>query len=424
MSTNLTRFFILIFALASLLHSAFAADADNWPRWRGPHDNGGNESGTYPITWDATTNVLWKAPLPGKGCSTPVVWDRQIYLTCPADAQDAAIAFDWAGKQLWQTTLGPERKGKNRNGSGSNPAPATDGHGLFVYFKSGLLAALEFDGKVRWKTNLQSRFGLDNLYWDLGSSPATTEKDVVVAVMQHGRSYVAAFDKLTGELHWKVDRNYDTPTEGDHSYATPIVYRGNDREAVLVWGAEHLTAHDAANGEIIWSCGDFNPKAMSNWPAVASPVIAGDIAVVPYGRGSLLYGIRLGGAGDVTATHRVWTQQGIGAFVPTPAEYKGRIYFLRDHGGVDCIDPATGKTLASCDFPHSGSSFYSSPAVADGKLYAAREDGRVFVVRIDGEKFEVLSQNNMGEKIIASPVPVDNRLLPRGAEHLFCVGTR
>ena len=59
--------------------------------------------------------------------------------------------------------------------------------------------------------------------------------------------------------------------------------------------------------------------------------------------------------------------------------------------------------------------------MADGKIYAAREDGVVFVARVDG-KFELLAENDMRERIIASPVPVANRLLLRGEKHLFCAG--
>ena len=64
----------------------------------------------------------------------------------------------------------------------------------------------------------------------------------------------------------------------------------------------------------------------------------------------------------------------------------------------------------------------SSPAAADGKIYAAREDGVVFVGRVEGGSFEVLSTSDMGERIIASPVPVGGRLLLRGEQHLFCIG--
>jgi hypothetical protein len=58
--------------------------------------------------------------------------------------------------------------------------------------------------------------------------------------------------------------------------------------------------------------------------------------------------------------------------------------------------------------------------VADGKIYAAREDGMVFVARVEGP-FEVLAENDLGERVIASPVPVSGRLLLRGEKNLFCV---
>jgi outer membrane protein assembly factor BamB len=419
----LPRSFVLlsITTAAALMASAALAETNtNWPHWRGPRDNGSNESGSYPVQWDATTNVLWKAPLPGKGCSTPIVWNERIYVTAPAQGQDSLLAFDWSGQALWQTALGSERPGKNKNGSGSNPSPATDGTAIFTYFKSGTLAGVELDGKVRWQTNLLERYGKDTLYWDYGTSPVLTERDVIATMMHHGESYVAAFDKKTGDLHWKVARNFLTPTENDHSYATPLVIRHQGKEAILVWGGEHLTAHDAASGETLWSCGNFNPEAKSNLVAVASPVIAGDLAIVPYARGSRLDGIQLGGQGDVTTTHRTWLREDTGTFVPSPIEYKGRIYLVRDRGQVECIDPATGKTLWTGELPKAGSSYYSSPAAADGKIYAAREDGAIFVVNIDGS-FKVLSENKMGEPVIASPVPVANRLLIRGEKHLFCI---
>ncbi|HZK80427.1 MAG TPA: PQQ-binding-like beta-propeller repeat protein, partial [Humisphaera sp.] len=344
-----------------------------------------------------------------------------IYVTAPIDGKDAVESYDWSGKSLWQTAIGPQRPGKSNNGSGCNPSPTTDGKNLFVYFKSGNFAALDLSGKILWQTNLQERYGKDTLYWDIGTSPVLTDKAVIIAVMHHGGSYLAAFDKLTGDVHWKVAREYSTPTEGDHSYATPIVYRQDGKEAILVWGAEHLTAHDPNDGHILWSCGGFNPDHHNNWVCVASAVICGEIAVVPYGRNTQLHGIKLGGEGDVTASARLWERTDTGSFCPTPAAYKGRVYLLRDRGEIDCIDPITGKTEWEGKLPKKSSSYYSSPTVADGKIYAAREDGMLFVAKVDGG-FELLSQNDMGERLIASPVPVGDRLLIRGETHLFCVG--
>lgn len=402
---------------------AAADDPGNWPRWRGPRDNGSVAQGSYPVKWDAT-NVLWKTALPGKGCSTPVVWAQRIFLTAPVNGLDAALAYGWDGKPLWQKTLGPEQAGKRQNSSGSNPSPATDGQGVFVCFKSGALAALEFDGQVRWQTNLVAGFGPDSLFWDQGTSPVLTEHFVVMARMHHGESWLAAFDKRTGRLGWKVARNYQTPVEGDQAYSTPIVIQHQGAEAILSWGAEHLTAHAAADGQLLWSCGDFNPRAMGYWPVVASPVVAGDIVVVASGRADhgqpRLHGIKLGGAGDVTATHRVWKREDTGAFVPTPAEFAGRVYQLRDRGELECLDPVTGQTLWHEALPKGGAAYYASPVIAAGKLYAAREDGVVFVARIEG-KFELLAENPLGEQVVASPVPVANRLLIRGQHHLFCL---
>jgi outer membrane protein assembly factor BamB len=179
------------------------------------------------------------------------------------------------------------------------------------------------------------------------------------------------------------------------------------------------------DGKLLWSCGGFNPGSTGFWPAIATPVIVGDLAIVPVGRDdrrqARLHAIRLGGTGDVTATHRAWKREDIGVFVCSPAVFNNRVYLLRHRGEVACIDPATGKTVWSHSLPRSKSSFYSSPTVANGVLYAAREDGVVFTARVDGE-FELLSENPMGEPIIGSPVPVANKVLLRGGKHLFCIG--
>lgn len=404
----------------ALVGPALAASPGNWPHWRGPQDNGVAEPGSYPVRWDASNQIAWRAVLPGKGCSTPIVWNQRIFLTAPVNGQDAVLALDWSGNRVWQETLGPELAGKHKNGSGCNSSPVTDGRGVFAGFKSGTLAAFTLDGSRLWQTNLSENFGKDTLFWDFGTSPVLTDRDVVMALMRHGDSWLAAFDKATGRLHWKQARNYQTPVEGDHSYASPLVIQQQGKEVLLVWGACHLTAHDPADGRLLWECGDFNPDGTGYWPAVASPVVAGNVAVVPYARGERLHGIRLGGHGDVTATHRLWQQKGTGSFVPTPAASGDRAWLLRDAGEIVCVEVGTGKTLWAGTLPRSSGKYYASPTVADGKIYAAREDGVVFVVRAD-PPFEVLGENNVGERLIASPVAVDNRLLLRGERHLLCI---
>jgi outer membrane protein assembly factor BamB len=111
----------------------------------------------------------------------------------------------------------------------------------------------------------------------------------------------------------------------------------------------------------------------------------------------------------------------VGTFVPSPAVYKGRVILIRDRGQVVSIDPATGKTIWEGAFPKHRTNFYASPLIAGDKLYAPREDGTVFVASVTNDKFNLLSENNMGESIIGSPIPVSNGILLRGEQHLFYV---
>lgn len=401
----------------------WAESPAGWPRWRGPLDAGALEGGSFPVELDEST-TLWRTPLPGRGCSTPIVLDRTIYLTAPIDENDALLALDWNGQIRWRTTFGREVAGKHRNGSGCNASPVTDGQAVFVYFKSGTLAAVEPGGAIRWQTNLVERFGEDERYWDHGTSPVLTDDHVVMARMHAGDSWLAAFDKATGQVAWKVARNYTTPQECDQCYTTPLVLSWQGKQAVLVWGAEHLTIHDAADGQVLWSCGNFNPAANALWPAIATPVVVGQTAVICYGRNDRgvprLHGIGLTGSGDVTQTNHLWQRDDVGAFVPSPVAYQGQVYLVRDRGEVDCIDPASGKTLWTDALPKGRPSFYASPIIAGGHLYAPREDGMVFVAAVGPDRFELVSTSDLQEPVIGSPVAVENRILIRGESHLFC----
>ncbi|MFM9114816.1 MAG: PQQ-binding-like beta-propeller repeat protein [Planctomycetota bacterium] len=416
--------FSLVLVLILLALACRSAAAQDWRSWRGPLGLGSIETGSYPVQFSGE-KYLWRSALPGKGCSTPIVLQGLIYVTAPVESKDALLCFDSSGQEKWRTVFSSENPGKHRNGSGCNASPITDGQAIFVFYKSGTLAAVELNGQVRWKTDLVQRFGKDTLYWDHGTSPVLTQKHVIMARMHEGESWLAAFDKTTGEIAWKVARNYRVPQECDHGYTTPLVIQHGGRESLLVWGADHLTIHDASDGKVTWSCGNFNPEANKLWPAIATPVIVDDMAVIATGRNDRniprLYGIRLTGSGDVTASSHIWKRDDIGTFVPTPVVYKGQVILVRDRGEVVSVDPQTGKTRWTGEFPKNRSNYYASPLVAGDKLYAPREDGVVFVANIAGDKFELLAENNMSESVIGSPVPTANRILIRGEKNLFCI---
>ena len=411
-------------AAAVMGFQSLAAGAD-WPAWRGAAAQGAAGPGRYPVAWSADS-IAWKVPLPGKGTSTPIVSNGRIYVTSPSDGEDAVLAFDLDGKKLWEARLGPLSDPKHRSlASSCNASPVTDGEAVYVYFRSGHFAAVNTDGTVRWKRNLTDQFGTENLFWDTGTSPVVVGDVVLLTRLHDGDSWVAAFDRMTGALRWRQARNFKSPPENNNGYATPVVVEHEGEPAVLIWGSDHLTAHAVSDGRVLWTAGGFNPDGTGYWPAIATPVVQDDLVVVPVGRDdrpgqARMFGVRLGGSGDVSDTRIAWRRGDLGVFVAAPAAAGDRVYLLRHRGEVVCLDPKTGKTLWTGAFPRTSAPYYASPVVANGVLYAAREDGVVFAARV-GEHFELLSENPMGERIIATPVPAANRLILRGDDHLFCI---
>jgi len=254
-------FFRHLAALAPLVAflPAFAVDRQSWPQWRGSSQNGVATGEEYPIRWSEESGIAWKIELPGRGSSTPVVQtsgvntsgvDRSTaYLTAGVEGKNMLLAIDTeTGKIKWQTELGDDRGEKHRKGSGSNPSPVIDGDSIFAYFRSGDLGCVDSSGELKWKINLQEKYGEDSLWWDLGSSPLLTDNGIIIAVMQSGPSYVAAFDKQTGNEIWKVDRMLDAPDEAAQSYTTPLAVQVGDHPAIAVMGAERWNRAREARG--------------------------------------------------------------------------------------------------------------------------------------------------------------------------------
>lgn len=400
--------------------------AGNWPEWRGPGSNGVATGKLPPL--DLEGKLLWKAELPGRGCSTPISWDNRIFVTCPIEDQDALLAFDASGKELWRRTFGASTPGRGqRVGSSSNSSPVTDGEVVVAYFKSGTVACLDLEGKLQWQVNLQELYGKDTLWWDQGTSPIFAAGRVVIAVMQTGgESYLVSLDRKTGKEIWKTPRKYETGNESGDAYTTPHVVKMNGVEQIVSWGADHLTGHDAETGKLLWECGGFNPKRANAWRVIASAVVGDGTAVVPFARGESLAAIRLDGSGDVSESHWVWRNDTLGSDSASPVLHDGMVYVLKDggpqRGRLTCLDAKTGKPLWESTLPKGPQVYYASPLLAGDQIYCVREDGMVFSGKIAKDGLTEVKSHSLEEGVIASPISVGGRLILRTDKHLFCFG--
>ena len=408
-----------------LILSAAVLRAENWPQWRGEGAKG-VATGTAPVKLSPPENLEWKVELPGRGCSTPVVWGGRIIVTCGIDGADGVLAFGWDGKEQWRKTFDAEAVTRHqRAGSASNPSALTDGRHVFVYYKSGTLAALTLDGELVWRKNLQKSYAPDGLKWDLGTSPVLAGGNLVVAVMHNTHpSFLLAFDKATGKEVWKVLRDLPAPEEANDAYTTPLVEQIDGVETIVCWGADHLSGHDAKTGKELWRHGDFNPKQQANWRVIASAAATEGIAIVPFGRGGFVAGVKMGGTGETTASHRLWTKPGVGSDSCSPAVRDGRAYVLtdrgRERGTVTCLEAKTGVIRWQTRFAKSVASYFASPTIVGDRIYCAREDGTVFCGTITDQGLRDVVESKLEDTFIASPVAVDGKLLLRGHKFLWC----
>ena len=388
--------------------------------------------GKLPLNWSQAKGILWQAELPGLGGSTPVISKGTAYVTTGVEGQNQLLAFDLkSGLKKWEVSLGKDRGNKHRKGSGSNPSPVVDGDTIFAYFRSGDLVAVDSKGKVQWTKNLQSLFGADTLWWDLGSSPVLTESAVVVAVMQSGPSYVVAFDKGTGKELWKFDRTLPAPEEAAQSYSTPVVVSVKGQEAIAVMGADHLTINRASDGKLLGKLGGFNPGQEQYWRSISSPVADGNVILCPYARGDTLTAVDIEALANGKGQDAIlWFRDDLGSDVPTPAAHQGRAYVVSDgkasKGTITCINLLNGKSVWTVELPKSRMGYSSSPLLAGNHLYVTQENGTTFVIGpLDSSEPELIAENSIEDDepfTVASPVPYQDSLLIRSRHKLYRFG--
>jgi outer membrane protein assembly factor BamB len=437
------RFTCLVLVYGSLASAAFAADrhgdASNWPAWRGPLATGVAPTADPPLAWNEAdgTNIRWKTEIPGRGHSTPIIWNNRIFLTTAIHVGDAlpprpstapgnhdnlpvthlhrfvVLAVDrTSGKILWQKTLReavPHEQG-HYTGSLASNSPVTDGEFVYAFFGSFGLYCLDVDGQLVWKRDfgpMQSLHGHGE-----GSSPVLYGETLIVNWDHEGQSFIVALDKRTGKERWRVERDEVT------SWASPIIVEHDGKPQVIVSGTSRVRGYDLANGNVLWECGGLSSNIVASPVSADGMVFAGS----SYDKRALL-AIRLDGAnGDITSTDRVaWRRIRGTPYVPSPLLYDGGLYFLTHYQGIlSRVDARTGQDQPGAFRLDGIKNIYSSPVAASGRIYVTDLDGTTLVIK-SGASPQRLALNRLSEPINASAAIAGRQLFLRGEKHLYCL---
>ncbi len=399
--------------------------ADNWPQWRGAEQIGVSRETGLPTSWSETENITWKLPLPMWSGATPIIWGEHIFLNVAEDEDKlSAWCVDrTSGQVIWKRSMGGGNR-KQRKQNMSSPSPVTDGKTVWFLTGTGILKAFDFSGKELWIRDIQKDYGRFGLNHGFASSALLHENALYIQVL-HGMltddpSYVMRLDKNSGKTLWKVERPTPAQRESPDSYTTPVLVRVGKSLELVITGGDVITGHDLATGKELWRGTGFNPENNPAHRIIASPVAWGDLVVAPT-RVRPMMMFHGGGRGDVTNSHRVWTNQN-GPDVPTPVTDGKYMWTVNDRGIYWCLDWKTGAEVWGPQRIRSGT-YSASPVLADGKIYVTNEDGVTTVIRAS-DKFEVLAENVINDYTLSSIAVSDGQLFLRTAKHLYAIGQR
>jgi outer membrane protein assembly factor BamB len=403
--------------------------------------------------------------IPGRGASTPVIWEDQVFILtavptgpgpeAPAKASDSGgspterpdrpdrprrggvggsggggggmvdrptqvqqftvMSFDRkTGKQRWSHSPRTQlpHEGHHKDHGFASASPVTDGKHLIVSFGSFGLYGYDLKGKRLWEKDLGD-MRTRNSFGE-GSSPALDGNTVVVLWDHEGDDFIVALDKRDGRELWRQTR--DEPT----GWCTPLIVSDGGRKQVIVNGTNKVRSYDLKDGKLLWEC------AGQTVNAIPSAVSSGDRVFLMSGyRGNALQSLRLDRSGDLTGTDGiVWSHAKSTPYVPSPLLVGNTLYFLSNNSAMlSAFDAASGKAHFEAERLDGLNGVYASPVAADGRVYVVGRDGNTAVLR-QGERLEVLAKNSLDDGFDASPAIVGKQIFLRGRQSLYCIAEK
>jgi outer membrane protein assembly factor BamB len=384
--------------------------AADWPQFRGPGGQGISREKDFPVNWSDKENVRWKAELPGRGVSSPVVAGGRVYVTaCSAFEEKRlhVLCFDEAtGKKLWERQLwatGPTLC--HPMTCMAAPTPATDGERVYALFATWDVACFDRAGNLLWYRALTRDYPTVSNNVGAASSPVLYKDALFVAVENAGDSFLLALDANTGKNRWKA------PRPRGINWTSPVVTELGGRTELLLHSFDAgLTAFDPKTGAKRWS---IKGKHMAEIPTA---VVGEGKVFVP---GSPFVAVR---PDDGTGKPKLdWQSTRLPTGYGSPLYYQNRVYAVSDKAVVNCVDAVSGKHLWT---ERLDGSVHASPVAAGGKIYVVNQEGTTFVLDPNGSP-RLVAENALPLKdVLASPAVANGAIYLRSENALYCIAAK
>ena len=409
------RLLACTFAGACLLLPQSSVGSE-WREFRGPRGSSvADRDVQVPASFDVATgeNIAWQADLPGRGVCGPIVSGGRVVVTASSGKNRDrlhVLGFDeLTGKQLWHRQFWASgRSHCHPTSANAAPTPTTDGERVFAFYSSNDLVCLDLDGNLQWYRGLAlDHPGLGN---DVGmsSSPVVAGDVVVVQCDCQANSFAAAYDRLTGEEAWRVDR----PAAGNWAspVAIDVVVDGQPVPAVVLQSGESLTAYTANNGTMLWEV----PVECSRIPSASG---GEGVLFVPSEEGLAAVAT----SADLQGSRIVWTDAKLKPGNPSPIVANGQLLIVNRAGVLTSASPEDGSSNWK---KRLGGRYWATPVVAGTRLFALNDSGEAIVV--DLASGEIMGKFSLGEgeEVLGSPAVAGNALFVRSHRHLWKIAAQ
>lgn len=386
------------------------ASGEHWPGFRGLGASHTAATG-LPTTWSDEAGVAWTAALQGTGQSSPVVFGGRAFVTSVAGARkERCIVACYRvedGALLWlrsfAATLEIELSEMVSRGA---PTPWVDADGLFAFFESGDVFALDHDGEVLWTRALAAEFGPFEGNHGVGSSPVATATALCLLVDHAGPSYLVGLAKSDGKLAWRTER------ESRVSWTSPVLLERRGRTELVTSSNGFVEGYDPAAGELLWKVSGVEGNT------VPSPTAWGDHVLVGASKGAGCVLIDL--SADAEAGKVRWVAEGA-----RPSGFGSPVVA----GGLALLVNKSG-TLFGITLADGGVAFeerlaegcWASPLLAGDLVYSFGKGGVTTVLRLGTDGVELVAENRLSPVGgVVGVAAVDGRLLLREEERLVCI---
>lgn len=391
--------------------------ADNWPEFRGPTGDGQAPNANLPVTIDDSV-VRWETPIHGKGWSSPVVWDDQIWLTTATEDGTvmSVICVDRASGKILHDKVLLENDSPafcHAMNSYATPTPVVEAGRVYVHFGSYLTACLDTkNAEVIWE---RKDLECDH-HRGPASSPILFDDKLFIAYDGFDVQFVVALDKENGETAWKKKREFEYGTDnGDRmkAYCTGHIIDVDGQKQLVYPSAVATVAYDPKNGDALWHVYHDGMNAS------ARPLYGEGLVFITNGMGSMV-AVDPRGKGNVTGSHIAWSGRKGVAKKSSQLLIDGLFYMNSDDGVVSCREPKSGDVVWQ---RRAGGEFAASPIYASGRMYLFSTDGTILTLA-PGDTYQLLAESKLGDGFMASPAVAGNEMILRSKSNLYSIRSK